>query len=82
MTRAARARAPVREAALARRWCVTVWPTPGLAQDAGMSVADFSSFVARALFLDRDDPAGAWRELSVSQARLIETVGGGFGTAH
>ena len=38
LTRAARARAPVREAALARRWCVSLWPTPALAQDAGMSL--------------------------------------------
>ena len=74
MSRAARARSSVREAALARRWCVTVWPTAALAQDAGMSVADFAAFVSRALFLDRDDPAGAWRELSVSQARLIERL--------
>jgi aminopeptidase len=76
MSRAARARAPIREAALKRRWCVTVWPTPALAQDAGMSVADFSAFVSRALFLDRGDPAGAWRELSASQARLIERLAG------
>jgi aminopeptidase len=74
LARAARARSPVREAALARRWCVSVWPTPALAQDAGMSVADFAAFVSRALFLDRDDPAGAWRELSAVQARLIETL--------
>ena len=74
LSRAARARAPVREAALARRWCVSVWPTPALAQDAGMSVADFSSFVSRALFLDRPDAAAAWRELSAAQARLIERL--------
>ena len=74
MSRAARARAPIREAALARRWCVTLWPTPGLAQDAGMSLADFSSFVSRALFLDRPDAAAAWRELSASQARLVERL--------
>ena len=74
MSRAARARSSIREAALARRWCVTVWPTPALAQDAGMSVADFASFVSRALFLDRDDPAGAWRELSAAQARLVERL--------
>ena len=29
MARAARARAPVREAALGRRWCLTLWPTRG-----------------------------------------------------
>ena len=74
MSRAARARSSVREAALARRWCVTVWPTAALAQDAGMSVADFAAFVSRALFLDRDDPAAAWRELSVAQAGLIERL--------
>jgi aminopeptidase len=74
MTRAARARAPVREAALARRWCVSLWPTPALAQDAGMSLSDFSAFVRRALFLDRDDPVAAWSELRSSQARLIERL--------
>src|ERR671910_18492 len=31
LTRGARARAPVREAAPRRRWCVSVWPTPALA---------------------------------------------------
>jgi aminopeptidase len=74
MTRAARARAVVREAALARRWCVTVWPTAGLAQDAGMALADFSSFVSRALFLDRPDPTTAWTDLSRAQAGLIERL--------
>jgi aminopeptidase len=74
LTRAARARAPVREASLARRWCVSLWPTPALAQDAGMSTDDFAAFVSRALFLDRDDPAASWAELSASQARLIERL--------
>jgi aminopeptidase len=74
MSRAARARAPLREAMLGRRWCSTVWPTPALAQDARMSTGEFSDFVRRALFLDRDDPAGAWRELSASQERLISRL--------
>jgi aminopeptidase len=74
LTRAARARAPLREAALARRWCSTVWPTPALAQDAQMSTGEFSDFVRRALFLDRDDPVAAWGELRASQARLIERL--------
>jgi aminopeptidase len=74
MSRAARARAPVREAALARRWCVSVWPTPALAQQAGMSTADFASLIRRALFLDRDDPVAAWRELSVMQDALISRL--------
>jgi aminopeptidase len=53
---------------------VSVWPTPALAQEAGMSSEDFASFLSRALFLDRDDPAAAWAELASSQARLISTL--------
>jgi aminopeptidase len=74
LTRAARARAPLREARLARRWCSTVWPTPALAQDARMSTGEFTDFVRRALFLDRDDPVAAWSALRGSQARLIERL--------
>ena len=74
MARAARARAPLREAALRRRWCGTLWPTPAGAQRAGMGTAEFAGFVRRATFLDRDDPAAAWGELSAMQARLVERL--------
>jgi len=74
MARAARARAPVREAGLQRRWCVTLWPTPAGAQQAGMGTADFEAFVRRALFLDREDPVAAWQQLRERQARLIERL--------
>jgi aminopeptidase len=74
MTRAARARTPLREARLARRWCGTLWPTPASAQQAGMGNAEFTDFVRCAMFLDRDDPAAAWGELSEIQARLIERL--------
>jgi aminopeptidase len=74
ITRAAIARAAVREARLARRWCGTVWPTPALAQQSGMSERDFAAFVAGALFLDRPDPVAAWLELSARQARLIDRL--------
>ena len=74
IARALRARAPIREARLAGRWCTTQWPTPALAQQAGMSEADYEAFLARALFLERADPAGAWRELSARQAGLVERL--------
>ena len=74
MARAARARAPVREAALARRWCLTLWPTAAGAQQAGMGTTEFAAFVRRALFLDRGDAGMAWHELSHFQARLIERL--------
>jgi aminopeptidase len=74
IARAARARAPVREARLARRWCATLWPTAALAQQAGMSEDDYESFLARALFLDRPDPVAAWRALGEHQSRLVERL--------
>jgi aminopeptidase len=74
IARAARARRPLQEARLARRWCVTLWPTSALAQQAGMGDGDYAAFVARALFLDRPDPTAAWRELSAAQARLVERL--------
>ena len=39
-----------------KRWCSTLWPTEALARQAGMPLADFGAFVARALFLDQPDP--------------------------
>ncbi|HET8950648.1 MAG TPA: aminopeptidase [Solirubrobacteraceae bacterium] len=74
MARAARARAPVREAALKRRWCLTLWPTAAGAQQAGMGTTEFAAFVRRALFLDRGDATAAWGELRQFQARLIERL--------
>jgi aminopeptidase len=74
MARAARARSPIREASMQQRWCGTLWPTPAGAQQAGMGTSAFAELVRRATFLDRDDPAGAWRELHDRQARLIERL--------
>lgn len=74
MTRRTRAMAELREIRLAGRWAVSLWPTPALAQDAAMSLADYAAFVARALFLDQPDPGAAWRELSRLQASLVERL--------
>lgn len=76
IARAARARRPVRERLLERvRWCSTLWPTPALAQQAGMGLAEFGAFVERALFLDREQPLAAWAELHDFQERLIARLG-------
>lgn len=74
LARAARARLVVREAAMRRRWCATLWPTPALAQRAGLSTGAFAALIERALFLDRPDPVAAWKALSDQQARLIERL--------
>jgi aminopeptidase len=74
IARAARARAPIAELRLTKRWCGTIWPTPALAQQAGMSDDGYAAFVNRALFLDRPDPIAAWRELSDRQQRLVDRL--------
>jgi aminopeptidase len=74
LARAMRARAPLREALLGRRWALTHWPTPASAEQAGVALDRFAAFVERALFLDRDDPPGAWAELRAFQDRLIERL--------
>jgi aminopeptidase len=74
ITRALSARAPLSEAQLAKPWCGTLWPTPALAQQAGMSEREYRAFVNRALFLDRGDAVEAWRELSRRQQQLVDRL--------
>jgi aminopeptidase len=76
IARVARSRAPLTELRMRKRWCGTLWPTPAGAQQAGMGDDAFAAFVRGALFLDRDDPAVAWRELGAFQAELVERLSG------
>ena len=71
IARASRARRRVGEASMRRRWCNTLWPTPALAEQAGMRPAAYADLVERALFLDRPDPVAAWTELGAAQQRVI-----------
>jgi aminopeptidase len=71
LARASRARQPVRDATMRKRWCSTLWPTPAAAEQAGMELDDFAAFVGRALFLDRPDPVAAWGMLRAFQDQLI-----------
>jgi aminopeptidase len=67
-----RARHPIRRAAAQKRWVLTQFPTAAYAAEAGMSLPEYEDFVAAAMFLDREDPAEAWRELGRRQAGLID----------
>lgn len=73
-TRRAKAIQSVREARMSHRWALSIWPTEGLARQAGMPFADYARFVERALFLERPDPLAAWRELSAVQQRIVERL--------
>jgi aminopeptidase len=74
ITRLARARRPMREATMKKRWCSTLWPTDALAEQAGMTLPDYEAFVTRALFLDQPDPVTSWGGLRTFQAKLIERL--------
>jgi aminopeptidase len=71
ITRLARARRPVREAIMKKRWCSTLWPTEALAGQAGMTLPAFEAFVRGALFLDQPDAVAAWGGLRAFQDELI-----------
>lgn len=74
---AARARKKLREFLLnKRRWCLTIHPTEAFAQEANMSLADFSDFLYGALYCDRKDPVAAWEKLEKMQERMIRSVKG------
>lgn len=55
----------------AHRWCVTLYPTPAQAQDAGMSLADYTEFVYGAGMLNEDDPVAYWQNEGKKQEKLV-----------
>ncbi|MBO9533966.1 MAG: aminopeptidase, partial [Solirubrobacteraceae bacterium] len=70
----ARGRQSLRRTVQKTPWCLSIFPTAGLAERAELSLGDYATFVHGALMLDRPDPAGAWRELSTMQAELCERL--------
>ena len=58
------------------RWNLTLYPTPAAAQNAKMSLANYEEFLLQAMFLDKDDPAAAWKEFSVNQQRYVDYLNG------
>jgi aminopeptidase len=69
-----RARAPIRQVAARKRWVLTQFPTAAYAADAGMPLEAYEAFTAKAMFLDRPDPAAAWKELGRRQQALVEVM--------
>lgn len=56
------------------RWILTLFPTEGYAQEAEMSLREFSIFCSNALFLNTEDPIKAWVELSNAQQKHIDRI--------
>lgn len=56
------------------RWVGGLYPTNALAQDAGMSLSEFETFVYDSMFLLDDDPVAKWQGVHDTQAKLIERL--------
>ena len=54
------------------KWSLTLYPTPASAQNAKMSLANYEDFLLRAMLLDKDDPAAAWKAFSQDQQRYVD----------
>ena len=55
-------------------WVITLFPTDAHAQDAQMSLADFETFVGKAMFLDKKNPVAEWKKLSKNQQKLANRL--------
>ncbi len=58
------------------RWCITVYPTHAMAQDADMSLSDYRDFVYGAGRLDEADPVALWQAEGRKQTALANWLKG------
>ncbi len=58
------------------RWCVTVYPTHAMAQEADLSLSDYREFVYGAGLLNEPDPVAKWREEGERQQKWIGWLAG------
>lgn len=58
------------------RWVMTNYPCQALAQEAGMSLADYENFIYSATFADQVDPVQHWRGIHDEQERLVKWLAG------
>ena len=53
------------------KWVGAAFPTAALAQEAGMSLAEYEEFFSAACRLDDDDPVAAWGRVRNEQERIV-----------
>jgi aminopeptidase len=58
------------------RWVGSLYPTAAYAQDAEMSLEEFSDYVFSTTYADSDDPIGAWNRIHDEQQKLIDWLKG------
>ena len=58
------------------RWTLTAYPTQAYAQDADMSLDEYTEFIYGAVMPDPNDPVGYWRGISARQDRIVNWLKG------
>jgi aminopeptidase len=57
-------------------WTGTQFPCQASAQDAEMSLSEYEDFVFGAGHLDKPDPVGEWKKISIRQQKLTDFMNG------
>ncbi len=57
-------------------WVLTVYPNNAMAQEADMSLRDYTEFVYGAGMLNKEDPVAFWKNEGVKQQKLISWLKG------
>jgi aminopeptidase len=58
------------------KWCFTVIPTDAAAQEANMSLSDYTEFVFEAGMLNAKDPVALWKAEKKNQMKLVNWLKG------
>ncbi len=56
------------------RWVIADYPTNALAQEASMSLEEYSEFLVNSCYLDLDDPVKKWEEIDKEQKRIADIL--------
>jgi aminopeptidase len=56
------------------RWVGSLYPTPALAQEARMSLDEYSEFVYSCMNVNVDDPVKSWKEFSAKQQKICDRL--------
>jgi aminopeptidase len=55
-------------------WTLLPYPTQGFAQEAEMSQFEYQDFIAKACFLDKQNPVKEWKKLSKTQEKIAQRL--------
>jgi aminopeptidase len=58
------------------KWCLTVYPTDAMAQEANMSLNDYREFVYEAGMLNAKDPVALWKAEAKKQQKIVDWMVG------